>query len=79
MDSIQTESKTAIQISSELGTELSAIYRRLQKFQKFNLLNVTFQITPDGKKSYYYQSKINGIDSSYHKGNFKLVLSFNQT
>lgn len=78
MDSIQTEPKTAIQISRELDTELSSIYRRLQKFQKFNLLNVTFQITSNGKKSYYYQSKINGVNSSYQKGNFKLILSYNQ-
>ena len=79
MDSIQTEPKTAVQISIELDIELSPIYRRLQKFQKYNLLNVTFQITPNGKKSYCYQSKINGFESSYHEGNFKVVLSFNKT
>ena len=58
IDSIQTEPKTAIQISNELGTELCAIYRRLHKFQKHDLLKITIRITPDGKKSYYYQSKI---------------------
>jgi len=78
IDSIQTEPKTVIQISSELGIELSAIYRRLHKFQKHDLLKMTVQITHDGKKSYYYQSKINGVSSSYQKGNFKVILSFNQ-
>jgi len=77
IDSIQTESKTAVQMSNELGIELSTIYRRLHKFQKHNLLKMTFQITSDGKKSYYYQSKINSVHSSYQKGNFKVSISFN--
>ena len=77
LDSIQTEPKTAVQISSELDIELSSIYRRLHKFQKYNLLKITFQITSDGKKSYYYQSKISGVNSSYQKGDFKVSLSFN--
>ncbi len=77
IDSVQTEPKTAVQISNELGVELSSIYRRLHKFQKHNLLKMTFQITSDGKKSNYYQSKINGVKSNYKKGNFKVSLSFN--
>jgi len=79
IDSIQTEPKTVIQLSSELGAELSIIYRRLHKFQKHNLLKITFQITSDGKKSFYYQSKINGVNASYQKGDFKVSLDFNQT
>ncbi len=77
IESVQTEPKTAVQICNELGVELSSIYRRLHKFQKHNLLKMTFQITSDGKKSFYYQSKINGVNSSYQKGNFKVSLSFN--
>ena len=77
IDSIQTESKTVIQMSNELGIELSAIYRRLHKFQKHNLLKMTFQITSDGKKSHYYQNKINSVHSSYEKGNFKVNISLN--
>jgi predicted transcriptional regulator len=75
---IQIEPKTAIQISNELGRELSAIYRRLHKLEKHNLLKTTVQITHDGKKSYYYQSKINGVNLSYQNGNFDVSLSFNQ-
>ncbi|QLH07194.1 hypothetical protein [Nitrosopumilus ureiphilus] len=78
IDSIQTEPKNAVQISNELDAELSAIYRRLHKFQKYNLLKITVQITTDGKKSYYYQCKINGVDLRYQNGNFKVILSFNQ-
>lgn len=78
IESIQTEPKTAVQISNELERELSAIYRRLHKFQKHNLLKITVQITHDGKKSYYYQSIINGVDCSYQKGSLNVNLSFNQ-
>ena len=54
---IQKESKSAIQISKELDVELSTIYRRLNKFQKYNLLDMTFQITPDGKNHFTINAK----------------------
>ena len=77
INSIQTKPKSAVQISHELDAELSTIYRRLQKFQKYDLLKTTFQITPDGKKSFYYQSKINGVIAKYQQGKFDVSLSFN--
>ena len=77
INSIQKESKSAIQISKELDTELSTIYRRLNKFQKHNLLKITFKITPDGKKSFYYQCRINAINARYQQGEFQVSLAFN--
>ena len=74
--SIQTEPKSAIQISNELNAELCTIYRRLHKFQKYNLLSISFQITPNGKKSFYYQSRINSIMVHYHQGKFDVLLDF---
>ena len=77
IDSIQTQQKSAIQISNELNMELSTVYRRLQKFQKHQLLNTTFQITSDGKKSFYYQSKVHTVIAKYQHGEFHVNLSFN--
>ena len=77
INSIQEEAKSAAQLSHELDTELSTIYRRLQKFQKHGLLKTTFQITSDGKKSFYYQSKINAVIAKYQQGEFNVSLSFN--
>lgn len=77
--SIQIEPKSAVQISNELGAELCTIYRRLHKFQKYNLLKISFQITSSGKKSFYYQSKINSIMVHYQQGKFEVSLNFNQT
>ena len=78
IESISIESKSAAEISTELGIELSATYRRLHKLEKCNLVKTSFRITPDGKKSYYYQSKIQGIDVNFTKGNFKVNLALNQ-
>ena len=78
IEAILIEPKSATEISTELRIELSATYRRLHKLEKYNLLKVTFRITPDGKKSYYYQSKIQGIDVNFTRGNFKVNLAFNQ-
>ena len=77
INSIQGEAKSAAQLSHELDTELSTIYRRLQKFQKYGLLKTTFQITSEGKKSFYYQSKINAVIAKYQQGKFNVSLSFN--
>ena len=75
---IQEKPKSAIQISEEIGVILSMIYRRLHKFQKYDLVKINFQITDEGKKSYYYQSKIDEINASYDKGNFQINLVLNQ-
>ena len=79
INSIQVEPKSAIQISNEINQEISTIYRRLHKLQKYHLLKTTFQITPDGKKSFYYQSKINSIIARYQEGKFNVRLNFNKT
>ena len=50
INSIQNNAKSAIQISKELDIELSTIYRRLNKFQKYDLLKTTFQITSRWEK-----------------------------
>ena len=77
IESILIQPKSAIKISVELGIELSTTYRRLHKLEKYNLLKTTFRITSDGKKSYYYQSKIQGIDVNFGRGNFKVNLAPN--
>lgn len=76
IDSIQIDSKSAIQISRELGIDLCSIYRRLHKFQNHGLLKTTFQITPAGKKSFYYKSKIRSIAANYDQGKFDVDLDF---
>ena len=52
INSIQKESKSAMQISSETGMELNVIYRRLHKLQKHDLLQTTFKITTDEKNHF---------------------------
>jgi hypothetical protein len=79
IDSIRVDSKSAIQISHELDIDLCSIYRRLHKFQKYDLLKTTFQITSTGKKSFYYKSKIRSIVANYRQGKFDINLDFGQT
>ena len=79
INSIQAEPKSAIQISNEINVEISTVYRRLHKLQKHHLIKTTFQITRDGKKSFYYQSKINSVIARYQQGKFNVSLDFNKT
>ena len=79
INAIQEKPKSAIQISNEINQEISTIYRRLHKLQKHHLVKTTFQITPDGKKSFYYKSKLNSIIARYQQGTFNVSLDFNKT
>lgn len=77
IDAIQMQPKSAMQISKESGIELSSIYRRLHKLQKLDLMKITFKITHDGEKSFYYQSKISSVIAKYQEGKFYVNLDFN--
>ena len=67
LSSIQRTAKSAIQISTEQNIELSKVYRRLQHLRRCNMLEISFQVTTNGKKSYYYKSRIEGMNVSYHQ------------
>ena len=77
LSSIRVNVKTASQISKEQNIELSKVYRRLQLLQKCDMLEITFQVTSDGKKSYYYKSKIEGMNVRYHLDNVEINLTYN--
>ena len=75
IESILKEPKSAAEISLEIGIELGATYRRIHKLEKENLLKITFRITPDGKKSCYYQSKIQKIEMNFASGRFSVNIT----
>lgn len=77
ISSIQRVEKSASQISTEQNIELSMVYRRLRQMQRLDMLKISFQVTPDGKKSYYYKSKIEGMDVRYHQDIIEVEFTFN--
>mgnify|MGYP001608431348 CR=1 FL=1 len=77
ISSIQIMGKSASQISVEQNIELSKVYRRLRRMQRCSMLETSFQVTPDGKKSYYYKSKIEGMNVRYHQDMFVVEFTFN--
>lgn len=77
ISSIQIIEKSASQISVEQNIELSKVYRRLRRMQRCGMLKISFQVTGDGKKSYYYKSKIEGMDIRYHQDMFAVEFTFN--
>lgn len=77
ISSIQTTEKSANHISAEQNIELSKVYRRLHRLQKCGMLEISFQVTPDGKKSYYYKSKIEGMNIRYHQNTVEVEFTFN--
>ena len=74
---MQNEPKTAIELSHESKINLNAVYRVLHKLDDGNFLKISFNITPNGKKSYLYKSKLESINARYHKGNLDISLNLN--
>ena len=74
---MQNEPKTAIELSRDSKINLNAVYRVLHKLDDSNFLKISFTITPDGKKSYLYKSKLESINARYHKGNLDISLNLN--
>lgn len=74
---MQDEPKSAIELHNASEIDLNVIYRIIHKLNDNNFLNTSFNITPDGKKSYLYKSKLKSINAKYHKGVFDINLSLN--
>ncbi len=60
--------KSALEISRETKISISTVYRKLQYLSDLKLLRVSGQINQDGKKFFYYQSKIRTISTFFEEG-----------
>lgn len=79
LSSIQTHEKSAIQISDEQNIELTKVYRKLRRMQLCDLVETSFHVSDDGKKSYYHKSKIEGMNVRYRKDTVNVELIPNQS
>lgn len=61
--SIKTDAKDAAQIADELQISLSAVYKTLTNLEDLTLVVVdSFVISPEGKKSKKYKSRISKVE-----------------
>ena len=74
---MQDEPKSAIELHNISGIDLNVVYRIIHKLDNSNFLKTSFNITPDGKKSYIYKSKLKSVNAKYDKGIFDINLSLN--
>ena len=74
---MQDEPKSAIELHNTSGIDLNVVYRIIHKLDNSNFLKTSFNITPDGKKSYIYKSKLKSVNAKYDKGIFDINLSLN--
>ena len=77
LNSILQKPKSASQISTECSMLLSMVYRRLQYLEGSNLLQVTGEITENGKKRFTYLSKIGEISASFNGNNVQVTAKSN--
>ncbi len=65
LKSTMTKPKSATDIVKETKIPISTIYRRLQDLHDNKLLNISGQISDDGKKLFLYKSKVRAISSTF--------------
>ena len=77
LKSIMNKPKSAIEISKDESIPTSTVYRRLQTLQGANLVSLSGTISDDGKKTFFYKSKIKEIEGRYEDGQVKVKAVFN--
>ncbi|HKU32544.1 MAG TPA: helix-turn-helix domain-containing protein [Candidatus Nitrosotalea sp.] len=65
LQAINTEPKSVSQLSSECGIFLGVAYRKIKILKKSGLLDIHYEIRPDGKKFFLYKSRVKGIVASF--------------
>ncbi len=60
--------KSGVELSNETGIPGSTVYRKLSRMANFKLLKITGIISPEGKKIFFYQSKIKSIYTKFEDG-----------
>ncbi|MDE1766947.1 MAG: helix-turn-helix transcriptional regulator [Thaumarchaeota archaeon] len=65
LQAIKDEPKSASQLSSECGIFIGIVYRKLKLLQKGCLLDIHYEIRPDGKRFFLYKSQVKSIMASF--------------
>jgi len=74
LQAIDKVPKSASQLSSECGIFMGIVYRRLKLLQKNGLLDVSYEIRPDGKKFFLYESLVKDITVSFNGNKLEVAV-----
>ncbi|MGN6615122.1 MAG: winged helix-turn-helix domain-containing protein [Candidatus Nitrosocosmicus sp.] len=77
--SIVDESKTVFQICTEISVPTSSTYKKIKKLKDVGLLIVDkIEINDNGKKVFFYKSKIRSIELTLNRKQFILQFKRNE-
>ncbi len=76
LENINDKSKTAIEISNETRIPISTVYRKIEMLQKVKLVTMSGLIGNDGKKVFFYKSRVKEIKTWFENGFFDVNINF---
>jgi len=79
LENISNKSKTAIEISNETRIPISTVYRKIEMLQKVKLIAMSGVIGNDGKKIFFYKSRVEEIKTWFENGYFDVNINFKKT
>ena len=69
--------KSAMEIGRECGIPISTVYRRLQVLQDSKLMQISGNISEDGKNYFLYKSIVHGISVVFNGNQLEVEVSPN--
>ncbi len=77
LECIMDKPKSVVEITAETGIPISTAYRRIQTLCDSKLLAVSGTISDDGKRLFYYKSKVKSINTGFNDGKVDVELVLN--
>ena len=78
LSALQTNPKSIQQIVKKCNSSTVSVYRRIKELDSFGLLYVTGDISDDGKRKYYYQSKIKSYNLRFTDRETRIEITYNK-
>jgi len=76
LDSIKNKKKSVTKIAKDTDICISTVYRKIQVLEDSKLLRISGYFS-EGKKSFFYKSKIKSIYVRYSDGIIKVEIIYN--
>jgi len=73
------EPKSTLQISTETKIPLTTVYRKLHHLLEQHMVQISGQITENGKKNFLYKSKLKSFHVAFSKSKFSIIVNTSGT
>ena len=71
--------RSALQITEETKIPLTTVYRKIHHLLEQNMIRISGQIAENGKKNFFYKSKLKSFHVTFTKDRFAILVNTSGT